>query len=61
MSLRGDKPCSNCGRLFTRAGRYCHACHADYMRAWRKAGNVTRETIFTERMNEQPQVSERAA
>lgn len=35
MSLRGNKRCSKCGLMFTRAGRYCHACHAAYMRAWR--------------------------
>lgn len=61
MSLRGDKPCSNCGRLFTRAGRYCHACHAEYMRAWRKEQNVFHETILKQAINNVAQVHEKAA
>jgi hypothetical protein len=27
--------CPKCGKKHGRNGRYCHACHAEYMRTWR--------------------------
>lgn len=30
------RSCSKCGNRHERTGRYCFACHAAYMRKWRK-------------------------
>lgn len=27
--------CPRCGASHARSGRYCHKCHAEYMRGWR--------------------------
>lgn len=59
MSLRR---CSKCSQRHSRAGRYCNACHAAYMRAWRKKRvNVSREAILRLLGNKSVQAPERSA
>ncbi len=46
--------CAHCGQSHTKTGqRYCHACHALYMRSWRAGRmNVPRETFVHHRVPE---------
>ena len=40
---KGLDLCSNCDEPRDRPGRYCKACHAAYMREWRKSHPLTPE------------------
>lgn len=38
--------CSKCNQKKSRNGRYCHICHAEYLREWRKIHPLNDEQKF---------------